>query len=82
MLAVLSHSKLVVLLCNFRTNFRGNIKIKINMDFFQDELEEDVQKEVDKILSELTLDTGAKMARAPLAPEASIVLPEPGSIFS
>jgi hypothetical protein len=34
-----------------------------------------VQKEVDKILSELTLDVGSKMAKAPTAPEAS--LPEP-----
>jgi hypothetical protein len=55
--------------------------LTVKLNFFQDELEEDVQKEVDKILSELTLDKGAKVARAPLVPEASIVLPEPGFIF-
>lgn len=43
----------------------------------QDELEEDVQNEVDKILSELTLDVGSKIAKAPSAPEASLQLPEP-----
>ncbi len=39
---------------------------------WQDELEEDVQKEVDKVLAELTLDTGAKMAKAPEAPDHSL----------
>lgn len=49
----------------------------INLTVIQDELEEDVQKEVDKILSELTLDVGSKIAKAPAAPEASLQLPEP-----
>jgi hypothetical protein len=47
---------------------------------FQDELEEDVQKEVEKVLSELTLDVKSKIAKAPQAPEASIMLPEPEQV--
>ena len=39
-----------------------------------EDLEEDVQQEVDKVISEIM---AGKISKAPLAPEASIDLPEP-----
>jgi len=41
-----------------------------------EDLEEDVQQEVDKVISEIM---AGKVSKAPIAPQASIVLPEPSS---
>ena len=41
-----------------------------------EDLEEDVQQEVDKVISEIM---AGKASKAPIAPQASIVLPEPSS---
>ena len=40
----------------------------------QDDLDEDVQQEVDNVIAEIM---SGKVSKAPAAPEASIVLPEP-----
>ena len=41
-----------------------------------DDLEEDVQQEVDKVISEIM---AGKVSKAPMVPQASIVLPEPSN---
>ena len=41
-----------------------------------EDLEEDVQQEVDKVISEIM---AGKVSKAPMVPQASIVLPEPSN---